>query len=38
MGEMRPVDWLVGAVMLFDKAQMGPIGYFDEQFFFMKKM
>lgn len=31
--EVRPVDWLVGAVMLFDKAQMDPLGYFDEQFF-----
>lgn len=31
--DVRPVDWLVGAVMLFDKAQMASIGYFDEKFF-----
>ena len=27
------VDWLVGAVLLFDKQKMDPIGYFDERFF-----
>jgi N-acetylglucosaminyl-diphospho-decaprenol L-rhamnosyltransferase len=30
---IEAVDWLVGAVLLFDKEKMDPIGYFDEQFF-----
>jgi GT2 family glycosyltransferase len=29
----EPVDWLVGAVMLFDTEKMNAVGYFDEQFF-----
>jgi N-acetylglucosaminyl-diphospho-decaprenol L-rhamnosyltransferase len=30
---IESVGWLVGAVLLFDKEKMDPIGYFDEQFF-----
>lgn len=30
---VETVDWLVGAVLLFDKDKMDPIGYFDERFF-----
>jgi N-acetylglucosaminyl-diphospho-decaprenol L-rhamnosyltransferase len=29
----EPVDWLVGAVLLFDTEKMNVVGYFDEQFF-----
>jgi N-acetylglucosaminyl-diphospho-decaprenol L-rhamnosyltransferase len=29
----EPVDWLVGAVLLFDTEKMNAVGYFDEQFF-----
>jgi N-acetylglucosaminyl-diphospho-decaprenol L-rhamnosyltransferase len=31
------VSWIVGAVMLFDKTLMAPIGYFDERFFLYRE-
>ena len=30
---VEAVDWLVGAVLLFDTEKMDSVGYFDEQFF-----
>jgi N-acetylglucosaminyl-diphospho-decaprenol L-rhamnosyltransferase len=34
---IEAVAWLVGAVLLFDKEKMDPIGYFDEQFFLYRE-
>lgn len=34
---IEAADWLVGAVLLFDKEKMDPIGYFDEQFFLYRE-
>lgn len=31
--EVEAVEWLVGAVLLFDTEKMNAIGYFDERFF-----